>query len=245
MANPQKENGFVPIANEIMEALAGIRISGEARQCLDVILRKTYGFNKKEDQISLSQFNLLTKMPKATVCRSLLKLEKMNLIIIKDDNVKCNLYRFNKDFHTWKPLTKKIIVDKKDNGRYQKRQSALTKKGHTKDTITKDTITKDNSLRGNEKLLIKNDVNTLIEKFSVVNPSYKILFRNTTERHACEELIEEHDWAKLLNLIDALPDIVSQPYAPRITTPYQLQRDMGKLMIYLNQRKRSNKLIRL
>lgn len=143
MANPQTENGYTKIANEIMEALAGIRIAGEARQCLDVILRKTYGFNKKEDQISLSQFSLLTKMPKETVRRGLLKLVKINIIVIKKDNDNINLYRFNKDFSTWKPLSKKIIVIKKDNGRYQKSQSALSKKGHTKETITKETITKE------------------------------------------------------------------------------------------------------
>ena len=110
MSSPQKENGFTPIANEIMEALCGIRISGEARQCLDVILRKTYGWNKPDDYISLSQFCLLTKMRKQFVCRSLVKLAKMNLIIIKKDNDTANLYRFNKDFDTWKPLSKKITV---------------------------------------------------------------------------------------------------------------------------------------
>ena len=143
MASPQAENGYTKIANEIMEALAGIRISGEARQCLDVIIRKTYGYNKKEDIIALSQFQLLTKMPKATICRALLKLAKMNLIIIKNDNGNSKTYRFYKDFEKWKPLTKKIIIDKKDNGRYQKCQSSLTKKGNTKETITKDNITKE------------------------------------------------------------------------------------------------------
>ena len=56
MANPQKENGYTAIANEIMEALCRHRIPGEDRQVLDVIFRKTYGFNKIEDYISLSQF---------------------------------------------------------------------------------------------------------------------------------------------------------------------------------------------
>ena len=46
MANPQKENGYIMIANEIMEALAKYRIPGEQRQCLDVILRKTYGYDR-------------------------------------------------------------------------------------------------------------------------------------------------------------------------------------------------------
>ena len=35
MANPQKENGYVPVANAIFEAFRSIRISGEARQVLD------------------------------------------------------------------------------------------------------------------------------------------------------------------------------------------------------------------
>jgi len=60
MAEPQKENGYTPIANEIMEALCRIRIPGEERQVLDCILRKTYGWNKCEDAISLTQFMEMT-----------------------------------------------------------------------------------------------------------------------------------------------------------------------------------------
>lgn len=110
MASPQREHGYTAIANEIMEALCAFRIPGNARQCLDVILRKTYGYGKKDDKISLSQFCLLAKMPKQEVCRSLRKLAKMNLIIGKKANVKCTLYRFNKDFDTWKTIGKKANV---------------------------------------------------------------------------------------------------------------------------------------
>lgn len=146
-ASPQIENGFTRIANEIMEALAGIRISGEARQCLDVILRKTYGFNKREDVISLSQFCLLSKMAKTRVCHSLVKLAKMNLIIAKKGNRNGNLYRFNKDFDTWKPLPKKAItiisLPKKATGIAKKGNLSLPKIGHTKETSTKETSTKE------------------------------------------------------------------------------------------------------
>lgn len=138
MANPQAENGYTKIANEIMEALAGIRISGEARQCLDVIIRKTYGYNKKDDHIALSQFYLLTKMPKSEICRALRKLATMNLVIGKKANDNGNIYRFNKDYSTWKPLAKKPTIGKDAKGRWQKSQSALAKKGHTKDNTTKD-----------------------------------------------------------------------------------------------------------
>lgn len=115
MANPQCENGFTKLANELLEALARIRIPGEARQVLDVILRKTYGFSKKEDVISLSQFCSSTGIKKPNVIRVLKQLQTMNLII-KNDNANPQIYKFNKDYSGWRPLSKKITnVIKNDN----------------------------------------------------------------------------------------------------------------------------------
>ena len=53
--NPQLENGFTRLSNEILDELCKIRISGEAMQALLTVLRKTYGYHKKSDNISLSQ----------------------------------------------------------------------------------------------------------------------------------------------------------------------------------------------
>jgi phage replication O-like protein O len=76
-ACPQKQNGYVPIANEIYDALIGIRIPGEAEQCLKLIIRKTYGYNKKEDAISLSQFCSFTGLKKPNVCKAIRKLKEI------------------------------------------------------------------------------------------------------------------------------------------------------------------------
>ncbi len=111
MANPQVENGYTKIANEIMEALAKIRIPGQAYQVMLVILRKTYGFNKKEDIISLGQFAKAIGTQRPTVLRAIYKLLDMNLIIKKDNGTDIK-YMFNKDFETWKPLSKKITTFK-------------------------------------------------------------------------------------------------------------------------------------
>jgi phage replication O-like protein O len=121
MANPQKENGYTAISNELLDALIGVRIPGEARQVLDMILRKTYGFHKKEDSIALSQFCLATRMNKRAVIRAIHRLFDMNLIGVKKDTYATTKYRVNKDFDTWKLVSKKT---------------------HTKDTL-KDTSTKD------------------------------------------------------------------------------------------------------
>ncbi len=131
MANPQRENGHVDIANEIMEALAGIRISGVEWQCLCVIFRKTYGWRKKEDWISLSQFNLLTKLKKPNILRAIKKLSIKKVVVIKDDNRHKPKYKFNKNYDHWKPLSKKITVINND-------KRSLSKMIPTKENYTKE-----------------------------------------------------------------------------------------------------------
>ncbi len=131
MASPQRENGHVDIANETMEALAGIRISGEEWQCLCVIFRKTYGWHKKEDWISLSQFNLLTKQKKPNILRAIKKLSLKKVVVIKDDNRHKPKYKFNKNYDQWKPLSKKITVINND-------KRSLSKMIPTKENYTKE-----------------------------------------------------------------------------------------------------------
>lgn len=132
MSDVQLENGYCRIANKIMDKLCKIRVPGETMQCLIVIIRKTYGFNKKQDCISLSQFEKYTGLKRPNICRALNKLKSMNLIsIIKKDNG--NIYKFNKHYELWLPLSKKItnkIIIKKD-------KKSLSKKIHTKYNSTK------------------------------------------------------------------------------------------------------------
>ena len=149
MANPQKENGYTAIANEIVDKFCQYRISGEEWLVLWVILRKTYGFNKKEDNISLSQFAVMTGLKRPTVVRAINKLvSKKLLLIIQKATSFGNKYSFNKDFDTWKVVSKQlprgiVLLSKKIMPVIQKDNGVLSKKIHTKDNYTKDTITKD------------------------------------------------------------------------------------------------------
>jgi phage replication O-like protein O len=146
LANPQKENGHTALANEIWDALAKYRLSGEEWQCLIVIFRKTYGWGKKEDSISLSQFAKLTGMKRQNVARALKKLSSKKMIgVIKNDD-RCVLkYRFDKDFEKWSPVIKKdycnqnrlhpvIKTDDKSvikNDAYKRKKETLTKERYT------------------------------------------------------------------------------------------------------------------
>lgn len=139
MINPQKENGYTAISNEIMDFLATYRLPGEQMQCLLFVLRKTYGFNKKTDKISLSQFVKATGINRSNVARAIKGLIDKNIIHVKKggvkkDTIKVSEYRFNKRYDTWKSSIKK------DTGSIKKDTKVVSKKIHTKDTITKETI---------------------------------------------------------------------------------------------------------
>jgi phage replication O-like protein O len=162
--NPQLEDGYTAISNELLEALARIRINGEARQCLDVIFRKTYGFKKKEDRISISQFVLYTGINKACVCRALNKIKQMQIVIQKD-----NKWSINKLYNSWCPLSKKITVIQKDNTVIQKDNNRYPKRYTQK---KKENIQKKYNIyveNSNEFLLAK----LLLEEIKKRNPEHK------------------------------------------------------------------------
>jgi phage replication O-like protein O len=96
----QKEDGYTSIANDLLDQLCKIRIPGEARQVLDVIFRQTYGWNKKEDMISLSQFSEKTGLAKPNVVRAIKQLLDMRLII-RSDNKDGSVYGPNKRCDQW------------------------------------------------------------------------------------------------------------------------------------------------
>ncbi len=148
LANPQKENGYTAIANEILEALARTRIPGQARQVLDAILRRTYGWNKKRDLISLSQLSQDTGLSRQHVLRARDKLIVMNIVDPKKGTGGRLSYSLQKDYTKWRGdpnlgrgTPKRVQGDpKKGTGVYPNLgPEGDPKKGHTKDKY-KDSI---------------------------------------------------------------------------------------------------------
>lgn len=142
MASPQLENGYTKISNEIMEALGRFRIPGEARQMLDVIIRKTYGFNKTQDQISTTQFMQATGLKRFIIHRARKRLLLSNLITVsKNDNSQILSYSFQKDYEKWILLSKMLTVSKKVLNCMQKSAQTVTiidDHKRKKETITKE-----------------------------------------------------------------------------------------------------------
>lgn len=108
------------------------------------------------------------------------------------------------------------------------------------DVYCKDNTLKDTHLNvSNASIALT--TNEFIELFKPINPSYKRLFANTSERAAITRLIEQHGVSVLARSIKAAVECFGKPYAPRITTPYQLESKLGELIAFYQSKKAQRK----
>ena len=140
---PQKEDGFTPIANEIMEALMKVNLSAYESRVLWFLFRKTYGWNKKTDWITLSQFSACIGLDRRLIHRAIKSLSSKKMIVIERDDTFKIRYGFQKDFKKWKLSSKKMTVINRDTKLSSKEMTRLSSiQIPTKETITKETIQK-------------------------------------------------------------------------------------------------------
>ena len=79
--NPQLENGYTPIANELLEELVKINLCAYETRVLLSIIRRTYGWHQKTVRLPLSQIVVGTGISKSHVWRALSSLVARNIVI--------------------------------------------------------------------------------------------------------------------------------------------------------------------
>jgi hypothetical protein len=81
----------------------------------------------------------------------------------------------------------------------------------------------------------KNDVNVVMELFQMnINPI--INYGNKAQRKAIEEMINFMGIEKLLNTLEYYLTIKDEPFAPTITTPYQLKSKLAQLIQFAKRK---------
>ena len=78
--SPQLEDGYIRIANELFDAILEKLASYRHTKVVLAILRKTYGYQKKEDDITISQLAEMTGIHRNNVGAALKELEQMRVI---------------------------------------------------------------------------------------------------------------------------------------------------------------------
>lgn len=147
MASPQKENGHIDIANEIAEALMRVNLSAYESRVLWFLFRKTYGWNKTVDWITLSQFSKCIGLDRRLVHRAIKGLSSKKMIVINRDDSQRLRYAFQKDYDKWPGASKKTAVIDTDDRVSSKEMTKLSSKEiPTNTTLTNTTLTKDKKI---------------------------------------------------------------------------------------------------
>jgi phage replication O-like protein O len=115
MASPQTKNGYTPIANEILEQIVKLPLNATQWRIIAIVWRFTYGFSRKEHDLSVSfiiealGFNKKTQYKQ--VCRELKKLIEDKILIetLAPNKNTTRKLTFNKDHDLWSKKTTGLI----------------------------------------------------------------------------------------------------------------------------------------
>jgi hypothetical protein len=155
MSSPQRENGFTAINHENFEELLKYSFPSACPLKISLyIIRQTWGFQKKQDFISLSRFQDALKISRPSVVRWLKYLVDNRLIIKGSPSVKKGFeYSFNKDWEQWTTskggLTSKTVFTSSSKGGFTKgSKGGFTHKRYNKE-INKEYLPLSEKLKGN------------------------------------------------------------------------------------------------
>ncbi len=106
MPGAQLENGYTRIANELLDALTALDLSGLQLRCVLLVVRLSYGYNRKEARISRWKFAKATGSAERNVARALDRLVEINVLHRletpgRGSGRRENRWRLNKDPATW------------------------------------------------------------------------------------------------------------------------------------------------
>lgn len=229
MASPQKENGHTSIANEILEQIVATPLPAREIQMLFFIIRKTYGYQKKGDRISLSQFEKALKISRPQVSKYLKNLIARGMVV----RTPLLVISFEKDYEKWIVATPLLVGNKKNPSSYAPTKTSSPAPTHKR----KKEITKEINQATANAVGDINPIFSLFEK--TINPT--INYGNTSQRKALETLIQKVGLEKTINAVKYAISIQTDRYAPTITTPIQLLNKYGELQAYYARHQKAPK----
>ena len=103
-ADIQPEAGYVRIHPAILELLATADLTASEFKCVLYLLRKTYGWGKKEDALSYGQIAEATKLSRRGVINAMQALVDKKVVRVGETKIGrngCRVYGFNKYFEQW------------------------------------------------------------------------------------------------------------------------------------------------
>lgn len=255
MASPQIENGFTKIANELLDALCAVDLSGHEWKVVHAIIRKTYGYNKKEDWMTNTQIMLLTNQTQQKVSLAKKSLVEKKIVIENGNKIS-----INKDYEKWncqiklpKTVTElpKTVTKVTENGEH-KRKKTISKQ-ISESTDSQGLQDNQNNMAWNrqpddiEEGVVDLDSGEIKQPEKKVTRKYpnapavrkifqEVLGRNPanwrinkTELLSCENLFTERGIEQIRSALEFYKEYKDREYCPVINSPYDLDSKWSNL----------------
>lgn len=169
MENNTKDNVLFPTGffripsgkntNDFLISLIKARLSSSEYQIILLVLRKTFGFNKIKDWISLTQFENFTSKTRSTICAAINQLVKKNILVKKSIKGLKASYQLNQNILEWQQLVRKIKPVRKTVVTSPKNHTLLVGKLiPTINTFTKNNISSKDEINTPAGVLVNNKV---------------------------------------------------------------------------------------
>lgn len=148
MANPQKENGYTSISNELLEQIYRRRFSASQLKILLLVIRFTYGFNRKTATLSNTFIAAGTGMHEITVSKEVGTLLGDNVLKLykKPSFHSSRVIGINKDYDGWLnhlELASALTLSKNCDRVSETGESGLADTLTKKENLTKTTVKKE------------------------------------------------------------------------------------------------------
>ncbi|ACT00261.1 replication protein [Paenibacillus sp. JDR-2] len=103
MAKPQKENGYTPIAHEILDEICFRKFNATQLRIIMKVWRLTYGYNRKDHDFSNSFLQMTTGISEASIKREVTALIKSKVLKVTKQatSTEARKVSFNKDYEQW------------------------------------------------------------------------------------------------------------------------------------------------
>ena len=148
MANPQKENGYTSISNELLEQIYRRRFSASQLKILLLVIRFTYGFNRKTATLSNTFIAAGTGMHEITVSKEVGTLLGDNVLKLykKPSFHSSRVIGINKDYDGWLnhlELASALTLSKNCDRVSETGETGLANTLTKKENLTKTTVKKE------------------------------------------------------------------------------------------------------
>ena len=134
-ARPQTDDGYLRIANELFDAIVGFGFTKRQLTVLLAIIRKTYGYGKKRDDMTIQQLADITGIDRTNASKAVKELVLIGAVS-KQPGVYGYVIEIKKNYRSWVACQNDTRV-KAAQAPCQNGTSTVSKR-HTQKTTTKD-----------------------------------------------------------------------------------------------------------